>query len=237
MPPPGVEPGLRPSEGRVRIRHTPGAVRKGRAEGEGFEPSCPRGATSLAMRPGKPYPATFRCCAGSLRVDSRGLEPRFPGCRPGVFPLDQPPFDATRAPRSSRRESNPHFLFVREASWPLDHGTHRIPRQRSIARVGVEPTGTRLSTWPLCQFAYRAEEKIPGPGLDPGGRPYESRPGTRHAWAESWISMKTGTAEQPERESNPPLHLERVVSWPIDDRAVDLDRGVVSRGSSASSRS
>ena len=46
---------------------------------------------------------------------------------------------------SSRRESNPRFLFVREVSLPLDHGTvNSIPCP--IARVGVEPTDIRLST-------------------------------------------------------------------------------------------
>src|SRR4051812_25072931 len=30
------------------------------------------------------------------------------------------------------------------------------PTHTRVARVGVEPTGTRLSTWPLCRFAYHA---------------------------------------------------------------------------------
>ena len=51
-------------------------------------PHAPR-AHSLAGRPGQPYPATFR--NELSRVDSRGVEPRSSGCRPEVFPSDQPP--------------------------------------------------------------------------------------------------------------------------------------------------
>ena len=38
------------------------------------------------MRPGKPYPATFR-----MSVDPPGIEPGFPVCRTGVLPLDDEP--------------------------------------------------------------------------------------------------------------------------------------------------
>ena len=41
------------------------------------------------------------------------------------------------------------FLAVAQASLPLDHGIIS-----PVTEVGVEPTGTRLSTSPLCQFAY-----------------------------------------------------------------------------------
>jgi hypothetical protein len=45
---------------------------------------------------------------------------------------------------SSRRESNPRFLFVREVSLPLDHGTAKA-FPCGVARVGFEPTDIRLS--------------------------------------------------------------------------------------------
>jgi hypothetical protein len=73
--------------------------------------------------------------------------------------------------QSSRRESNPRSLFVREVSLPLDHGTiGYLPSP--VARVGVEPTDIRLSTRSLCQFAYRAVvgwlvDRIAGPGVEP----------------------------------------------------------------------
>ena len=41
------------------------------------------------MRPGKPYPATFR-----MSVDPPGIEPGFPACRAGVVPLDHEPIDS-----------------------------------------------------------------------------------------------------------------------------------------------
>ena len=50
---------------------------------------------------------------------------------------------------------------VGQVSWPLDHGA--VPVAEA---VGVEPTGTRLSTSPLCQFAYPV---VAGPGVAPGG--------------------------------------------------------------------
>lgn len=67
------------------------------------------------MRPGKPYPATFRRFIKWSHRESnpnfqpaeltsflwtiipeqnwtgRGIEPRSPGCKPSVFPLDEPP--------------------------------------------------------------------------------------------------------------------------------------------------
>lgn len=101
------------------------------AEGKGVEPSSQLG-NALARRPGKPYPATFRNQARGERpetrgfvfcglspvvswlfqVDRRGVEPRFPGCRPGVVPLDQQPL--LFVVQRSARESNPVFLLTEE---------------------------------------------------------------------------------------------------------------------------
>ena len=53
------------------------------------------------------------------------------------------------------------ILAVAQASLPLDHGI-----VLSVTGVGLEPTGTRLSTSPLCQFAYPV---VAGPGVAPGG--------------------------------------------------------------------
>ena len=44
----------------------------------------------LANRPGEPYPATFR-----IQWTGRGIEPRSPRCKRGVFPLDEPPMFST----------------------------------------------------------------------------------------------------------------------------------------------
>ena len=125
----------------------------------------------LANRPGEPYPATFR-----IQWTGRGIEPRSPGCRPGIFPLDEPPMSLAEVRpgiepslplyRSGVRPqhlqtkmfsqcSDPvwnrtiTFLVVAQASSPLDHGI-----KLSVTEVGVEPTGTRLSTSSLCRLAY-----------------------------------------------------------------------------------
>ena len=45
-----------------------------------------RRSHGLANRPGEPYPATFQ-----MSVDPPGIEPGFPVCRTGVFPLDHEP--------------------------------------------------------------------------------------------------------------------------------------------------
>ena len=98
------------------------------AEGKGVEPSSRQARTALAKRPGQPYPATFRSVdppgielgfqtaslvssrwtMSPFRIQwtCRGIEPRFPGCKPGVFPLDEQPvcsFHCFAYPRYARR--------------------------------------------------------------------------------------------------------------------------------------
>ena len=53
---------------------------------------------------------------------------------------------------SSRQDSNLRYP-VRETGV---FAARRRDDLQPVARVGVEPTGTRLSTWPRCQLAYRA---------------------------------------------------------------------------------
>ena len=43
------------------------------------------------MRPGQPYPATFRTTHSFTQVDPPGVEPGFPACHAGVLPLDDGP--------------------------------------------------------------------------------------------------------------------------------------------------
>src|SRR4051812_48996562 len=93
----------------------------------------------LANRPGEPYPATFR-----IQWTGRGIEPRSPGCKPGIFPLDEPPMFSIEVrlgiepslppyhsgvqPQHLQTMSDPGwnrtitFLVVAQASSPLDHG-------------------------------------------------------------------------------------------------------------------
>jgi hypothetical protein len=123
-----------------------------------------------------------------------GLEPGPPPYRGGMPPV-------TPADRNSRpgRTRTCGILLVRQASWPLDDGTKSSSRGGSrthkhqplrlaalpfaypaigrVAGMGVEPHPTefmRLGRAP-------AHPRVPGPGIEPGGRPHEGRPGARRA--------------------------------------------------------
>lgn len=61
-----------------------------------------------------------------------------------------------------------------QASLPLAHGIVLLP----VTEVGREPTGTRLSTSPLCQFAYLVTKWRVGE-LHPAVQGYEPRLGLR----------------------------------------------------------
>src|SRR3954468_17142967 len=90
---------------------------------------------------------------------------------------------------SSRQDSNLRYPVCKTGVL----AARRRDELRAGARVGVEPTGTRLSTWPRCQLAYRAvntdscgsgsrtsasermklgrapaHPRVPGPGIEPG---------------------------------------------------------------------
>jgi hypothetical protein len=244
-----------------------------RAEGKGFEPSFPEGKPPEQSGPATtvsgylPFPlsqdgptgsrtrtsaAPGRCLSvrpwartpvRANKWTGRGVEPRSPGCRPGVVPLDQPPirpslqkvrprielgpprYQGGMPPAHSRtREAG--FAVVPEGvepPFPLCKrgvvGRWTTGRKEPVARVGVEPTDTRLSIWPLCLFAYRAvvdastRQQLRARGSNHGrrayetrpsasppalsqapessraSRPYESRPDTCHAWVAS-ISLE-----------------------------------------------
>ena len=72
-----------------------------------------------------------------------GIEPSLPLYQSGVQPQH---LQTTSDPGWNRTIT---FLHVTQVSSPLDHGI-----KLSVTEVGVEPTGTRLSTSSLCQFAY-----------------------------------------------------------------------------------
>ena len=94
-------------------------------------------------------------------VDRRGVEPRLPGCKPSVLPLNEQPIYFKRSVRESnpvpllttevccrntyRPSSDPGWnrtislLGVIQASSPLDHGI------MSVTEAGVEPAKSRGS--------------------------------------------------------------------------------------------
>src|SRR5579885_2063565 len=100
------------------------------------------------MSPKSPAPARCVATATGLgrerTVDRRGVEPRSPGCRPGVLPLDQPPFHPPRFQRSAR-ESNSVHLLTTEAYRRRTRGPPCAPPLTRIVPEGVEPPS------PLCK--------------------------------------------------------------------------------------
>ena len=86
-----------------------------------------------------------------------GVEPGLPPYRGGVLPKHlQTVFNIS----DPGRTCTVVFLAIAQASLLLDHGI-----VSPVTEVGLEPTGTRLSTSPLCQFAYPV---VAGPGVAPG---------------------------------------------------------------------
>ena len=98
-----------------------------------------RRSHGLADRPSEPYPATFRI----HRVESRGIEPRFPPCHSGVFPLDHDPVSGAPGNRTPITWVQAKCLPVRPASLVLK----RSVRESNPVSV--------LTTDVCCRNTYR----------------------------------------------------------------------------------
>ena len=78
-------------------------------------------------------------------VDHRGVEPRSPGCKPGVVPLDQQP-GFKKIQQRSARESNSVPLLTKKGCRRRTRGPSSfIPKSDRIVPEGVEPP------FPLCK--------------------------------------------------------------------------------------
>ena len=129
-----------------------------------LNPHDPFESHGLANRPGKPYPATFR----NVLVESRGIEPRFPPCHSGVFPLDHDPVSGAPGNRTPITWVQAKCLPVRPASQiqevrpgiepglpPYHSGVRPKHLQTSCKKVipaGIEPalswmSARRLNRW------------------------------------------------------------------------------------------
>jgi hypothetical protein len=103
------------------------------------------------------------CVKRSVRELSPALLPTTEACCRNTYrPSSDPGWSRTTA-----------FLVVIQASSPLDRGI-----MLQVTEVGVEPTGTRLSTSPLFQFAYPVIIKSRVRGSHPAVQAYEARLGT-----------------------------------------------------------
>jgi hypothetical protein len=159
------------------------------------------------------------------RMDGRGVEPRSPGCKPGIFPLDQPPIER----ESSPRESNPRLPDVSRAPcrWtrgrePI-HGrdgsrTHRHqPLMLAALPVCLPGRQGKLRAWESNHItrAYEARMStgppaIPGPGLEPGSRPHEGQPGARPPGKEHSGNSGRGESRTPTPQGHELLRLARL---------------------------
>ena len=206
MDPPGVEPGSPPRQGDVvPLDYGPFRV-----------------SAWIQWTAGESNPDLRRAMPVSSRWTSSSFERmNWPGNRtliPGVKARSLYGSGVARTfTRRSARESNSVSLPTEEvccrntcrpANWESSRqdsnlrspvcktgvfAARRRDESRSVARVGFEPTGTRPSTWPRCQLAYRAVKtdscgsgsrtsvsermklgrapahpRVPGPGIDPG---------------------------------------------------------------------
>ena len=92
------------------------------AEGKGFRTAHPRERRNRLSRAARPTVSGY--LPSFLSVDRRGIEPRFPGCRPGVVPLDQQPVSmqfasdrgGSRTHKITRLSTSPLFLFAYPAA-------------------------------------------------------------------------------------------------------------------------
>jgi hypothetical protein len=110
------------------------------------------------VRPGKPYPATFRLAS----VEPPGIEPGFPVCRTGVVPLDHGPVSGppgSRTPGTAAKRWSPG---CKPSVLPLNE--QPIYFKRSVRESNRAPCGAwspLLTTEVCCRNTYR-------PSSDPG---------------------------------------------------------------------
>jgi hypothetical protein len=110
--------------------------------------------------------AARRAVSGSLPgittnsgVDSWGVEPRFPACKAGVFPLDEPP--KKRKPSTeerSVRELNPDRLPTKEA---CRRNTCGPTGSNRIVPGGVEPPSSGCDP-EVVPLDHRTKQRGPG---------------------------------------------------------------------------
>ena len=146
-----------------------------RAEGKGFEPSSPLWWRALAVRPGKPYPATFRTSG-----DRPGIEPGFPPRQGGVSNHDShhgsgsqvealgpgiaPDLRASKAhaathacAESAHRESNPHIRHGKATGCRYIMALHWLPScQRSKSTGRKSNPRCRITSAESCRWTTSA---------------------------------------------------------------------------------
>jgi hypothetical protein len=179
----------------LEARHDLPFTIEARAEGKGFEPSSRQAGAALAKRSGQPYPATFRF----FSVDRRGIEPRSPGCRPGVFPLDQQP-----ERRVHGSEARIQGKALRNRLWLLIPDPRPLLTSRSGNRthkreaLGHRPQDGRAAL-PVCVPGYNVHMNN-GPNLRQRWFQFSTR---RIIWATFWMALCFGAAVLDDKSADP----------------------------------
>ena len=136
-------------ETRDDFRFTIGPARRKARESN---PHVPRANRGLAIRPGKPYPATFRSFQWTHPELNSGSPPR----QGGVFPLDHEPVFSSGPPRSRTP-----ITWV-QAKCPA---VERAARLREV-RPGIEPDPRPYQGRVLPKHLQTVVSVIPG-GIEP----------------------------------------------------------------------
>ncbi len=141
---PGIEPGLRPSQSRVRIHHTP---RTDRVEGRELRVmssrrrfDCPTTLNPPSASPGSRTPSCgFEDRRASITLARLRRPVSRPGFEPGPGPSESPMQSATPSGRHECKDSNPVGQFWRLTALPGAHSSSGCPR-------GIEPPPSASQT-------------------------------------------------------------------------------------------
>ena len=202
--------GIEPAASTFRVWRTTSSYCPGVREG-GFEPPppdsksgslpvsrfprAPRGSRTrlsdlgsprLTARPGTHQP--------SLRVRDRGVEPRSPGWKPGVVPLDQ-----SRETAGGRRGSRT-LKAHRSPGFEPGAVAHRLalPNRRAPA-AGIEPASPRLTAGYSYQHELHRNRRVRQSGWPDSNR----RSPAPEAGGLARLSHIPSRTESAQRESNP----------------------------------
>ncbi len=104
---------------------------------------------ALAVRPGKPYPATFR--KQRLRVDRKGIEPFHRLCKSQSPPWNMPAHLCLTITQRSVRELNPVFIHTTDACCRNTYRPFVL-----VITDGIEPSVSCLSRRRLSRWTTRS---------------------------------------------------------------------------------
>jgi hypothetical protein len=160
-------------------------------------PRAPRGSRTRLSDLGSPRltarPGTHQ---RSLRVRDRGVEPRSPGWKPGVVPLDQ-----SRSLRAEGEGVEPSRLIARPDSSRVPSPFGLPFLNRAAPAAGIEPASPRLTAGCSCQHELHRNRKFRQSGWPDSNRRSPAPKAGGLARLSYIPSRRLPTSAQ--RESNP----------------------------------